>query len=277
MTFNYKTPHTTSKPERQVVVSYLKSLRDRIITDFESLEPHGKKFERKPWDYTKGKSGGGEISVIRGDTFEKAAVNWSGVEGDKFPGQDAEGSFFATGVSLITHMQNPKAPTVHFNIRYLETETKFWWGGGFDLTPMGFENDRDSLHFHSTAEKALAPFGEGLYETYKKAAAEYFYIPHRQKERGVGGIFFDHVNTGDASRDFSMWKSVGDHFLESIMPIYRERIGMPFNDADKETQYLYRGHYAEFNLAYDRGTRFGFNSGGNPEAILCSMPPLAKW
>jgi coproporphyrinogen III oxidase len=263
---------------REHIVSYLKELRDTIIAGFESLETSEQRFKRSPWDYSKG-HGGGEMSVIRdGDVFEKAAVNWSGVGGEKFPLPDAQGPFFATGVSLITHMKNPKAPTVHFNIRYLETPDKLWFGGGFDLTPMGFRFDEDTQHFHQVARKCLENFGgEALYKEYAQKAAEYFYIPHRQKERGIGGIFFDHVNTGNFERDFAMWKSVGDHFLESILPIYQKRIHEPYTDEDRRIQNQWRAHYVEFNLIYDRGTQFGFKSGGNPEAILCSMPPIATW
>jgi coproporphyrinogen III oxidase len=266
-------PHPEFK---SVVVRYLKGLRDRIVSDFESIEAGPQRFERKTWDYNKG-SGGGEMSVLRGQTFEKAAVNWSGVAGSNFPMKDAKGPFFATGVSLITHMSNPKAPTVHFNIRYFETEDTHWWGGGFDLTPMGFPFDEDTLHFHNVAKRALDSFGLEFYPDYKKRAAEYFYIPHRGKERGVGGIFFDHVNTGDLERDFAMWRSVGDHFLEAIMPIYRRRVSMSYTPEDEALMLAMRGHYAEFNLVYDRGTKFGFQSGGNTEAILCSLPPRATW
>ncbi|HVJ64784.1 MAG TPA: oxygen-dependent coproporphyrinogen oxidase [Bdellovibrionota bacterium] len=258
------------------VVAYLKSLRDEIIRNFESLESSPARFERKAWDYAKGK-GGGEMSVIRGQTFEKAAVNWSGVQGESFPMDDGKGPFFATGLSLITHMSNPKVPTVHFNIRYIETAKGRWLGGGFDLTPMGFDRDEDTQHFHAVAERALAPFGAELYPKFKQAAKEYFWIKHRQRERGVGGIFFDHLNSGNFERDYEMWRSVGDHFIEAIMPIYRRRVDESFTADDKKTQLIYRGHYAEFNLAYDRGTRFGFESGGNTEAILCSMPPVATW
>lgn len=263
---------------RDEVKSYLISLRDRIVAEFMSLETGAKKFERSSWPYLKGQ-GGGEMSVLRGDVFEKAAVNFSAVSGDKFPGQsdEATGEFFATGVSLITHMMNPKVPTVHFNIRYIEVGSKFWFGGGFDLTPMGFPRDEDTKHFHSVARKALEPFGAEIYPKMAAAAAEYFYIPHRQKERGVGGIFFDHLNTGDVSRDHGLWTSVGDHFLEAIMPIYRRRMGESYTALDKATQNKLRAHYVEFNLVYDRGTKFGFQSGGNAEAILCSMPPTATW
>jgi coproporphyrinogen III oxidase len=256
------------------VIPYLKSLRDQIIAGFESLETNGK-FLRTEWQHKAG--GGGEMSVLRGEVFEKAAVNWSGVSGDQFPMQDGSGPFMATGVSLITHLRNPHAPTVHMNIRYIQTETKSWFGGGYDLTPMGFPYAEDTEHFHSIARRALEPYGKALYSEFAQNAKEYFYIPHRKKERGVGGIFFDHFNRGDFEQDLKMWKSVGDTFLEAILPIYRKRISLAYTPEDREKQLEFRGHYAEFNLAYDRGTQFGFRSGGNPEAILCSMPPLAKW
>ncbi len=254
------------------IVFYLKELREKIITAFESFET-SKRFERQNWNYQKG-TGGGQMAVLRGDVFEKAAVNWSGVAGDKFPMNDAAGAFFATGVSLITHMQNPHAPTVHFNIRYIETQEKTWFGGGYDLTPMGFPYEEDTEHFHAVANSALGP---DIYPVFSQNAKEYFYIPHRKKERGVGGIFFDHYNTGNFEQDLALWKQVGDTFLETVLPIYKRRMNTPFSSAEKEKQLELRAHYVEFNLLYDRGTKFGFLSGGNPEAILCSMPPLAKW
>jgi coproporphyrinogen III oxidase len=257
------------------IISYLKSLREKIIAAFEELEP-AKQFQRTSWDYHKG-SGGGEMAVLRGDVFEKAAVNWSGVSGDSFPMNDSAGAFFATGVSLITHMHNPHAPTVHFNIRYIRTEEKAWFGGGYDLTPMGFPYSEDTEHFHRVAKEALTPFGEEIYSLFSQNAKEYFYIPHRKKERGVGGLFFDHYQTGDFEKDFALWKQVGNTFLETILPIYKRRLDTPYTLEDKEKQLEWRAHYVEFNLLYDRGTKFGFLSGGNPEAILCSLPPLAKW
>jgi coproporphyrinogen III oxidase len=260
----------------QEIVHYLKNLRDKICSTFEKLENSSEKFERKNWQYQKG-FGGGEISVMRGNVFEKAAVNWSGVGGDTFPMDDSSGAFFATGVSLITHMKNPKAPTVHFNIRYIQTEKKSWFGGGFDLTPMGFPREEDTIHFHKVAKKSLDPYGADLHSQFFQWAQKYYYIPHYQKERGVGGIFFDHLNLETFDQTFSMWKSVGDHFLEAIMPIYEKRIHENYTDEDKLIQLKQRAHYVEFNLLYDRGTKFGFQSGGNPEAILCSMPPLAAW
>lgn len=259
---------------RNEIVQFLKTLQKEIVSRFETYEPKAR-FERKPWDYHGG--GGGEINVLFGDVFEKAAVNWSGVSGDQFPMKDGQGAFFATGVSLITHMKNPKAPTVHMNIRYIETEKECWFGGGYDLTPMGFPYTEDTKHFHETAQNTLDPYGKDIYPHFAKQAAEYFYIPHRKKERGVGGIFFDHYNTGDSEKDLSLWKAVGSSLLEAICPILDRRVNELYTEKDRVTQLIYRGHYAEFNLAYDRGTKFGFASGGNPEAILCSMPPLAMW
>jgi coproporphyrinogen III oxidase len=257
------------------IVDFLKSLREEIIQTFSSLEKQAR-FERTQWDYDKG-TGGGEMSVLRGEVFEKAAVNWSGVAGETFPMQDGSGPFFATGISLITHMSNPRAPTVHMNIRYIETDDRFWFGGGYDLTPMGFPYPEDTSHFHKVAKETLDLFDNTLYPAFQQQAKEYFYIPHRKKERGVGGIFFDHFNTGHFSKDLAMWKHVGSTFLDAIMPIYHKRCNLPYTHKEKEVQLQQRAHYVEFNLLYDRGTKFGFQSGGNPDAILCSMPPLVKW
>jgi coproporphyrinogen III oxidase len=261
-------------PDRQQLVEFLKNLRNRIIQSFETLEPT-LRFQRTPWQHKSG--GGGEISLLRGDIFEKAAVNWSGVSGDQFPMQDGTGPFFATGISLITHMMNPHAPTVHMNIRYIETKDRFWFGGGYDLTPMGFPYDADSAHFHDVAKRNLDASDKAFYPKFSLNAREYFYIPHRKKERGVGGIFFDHYNTGNLEKDISMWKSVGMTFLDAIMPIYKQRVQQAYSLEDKQQQQRLRAHYVEFNLLYDRGTKFGFQSGGNPDAILCSMPPQAVW
>ncbi|NGX50607.1 MAG: Oxygen-dependent coproporphyrinogen-III oxidase [Chlamydiae bacterium] len=256
---------------QEEIVHYLKSLREEIIDGFEVFEPSCR-FERRAWEHHSG--GGGEISLLRGEVFEKAAVNWSGVRGDRLPIGEDEGPFFATGVSLITHMQNPKAPTVHMNVRYIETGKRWWFGGGYDLTPMGFPRDEDTDHFHSIAQKALS---EELYTLFSENAREYFTIKHWNKERGVGGIFFDHHNSGDFEKDYAMWRGVGSTFLDAILPIYRRRLSEPFTVEDKRRQNALRAHYVEFNLLYDRGTKFGFVSGGNPEAILCSMPPTATW
>ncbi len=260
--------------QREEIVQFLKQLRSEIISTFELFEP-SKKFEQTDWNYSSG--GGGEMNVLRGDVFEKAAVNWSGVSGPLFPMDDGSGPFFATGVSLITHMHNPHAPTVHMNIRYIETEKKSWFGGGYDLSPMGFPYDEDTAHFHTTARLTLDPFNPELYPHFSEAARHYFFIPHRKKERGVGGIFFDHLNSGNFKYDLALWKSIAQSFLPAILPIYKRRTQAPFTPQDKERQLELRAHYVEFNLLYDRGTKFGFQSGGNPDAILCSLPPLVKW
>ncbi|MCH9634720.1 MAG: Oxygen-dependent coproporphyrinogen-III oxidase [Chlamydiae bacterium] len=174
-------------------------------------------------------------------------------------------------------MRNPHAPTVHMNVRYIETQDRFWFGGGYDLTPMGvfYQEDRDL--FHSVAKNALDLINPTLYPSFSKKARDYFFIPHRNEERGVGGIFFDKYNTGKLEKDLSLWKCVAESFLPAILPIYKKRVSIPYTDLEKEGQLKRRGHYVEFNLIYDKGTRFGFESGGNPEAILSSMPPLAQW
>lgn len=259
---------STTPPSTSIIVDFLRKLREEIIAKFESYEPSAR-FERKPWEHTTG--GGGEIGALRGEVFEKAAVNFSAVTGDKFPLEGHYGPFFATGLSLITHMKNPKAPTVHMNIRYIQTKEKSWFGGGYDLTPMGFPFEEDKEHFHNIAKASLEPFGSEIYPTFSKAASEYFFIPHWKKERGIGGIFFDQI------QDYAIWKEVGNTFLSSITPIYDRRIHEPYTEEDRKIQLAMRGHYVEFNLIYDKGTKFGFSSGGNPEAILCSLPPLAAW
>ena len=241
--------------KHQPIISFLKDLRNDIIHSFEGLEPENR-FVRKDWEHSSG--GGGEISLLRGKVFEKAAVNWSGVFGDQLPLNDVKGPFFATGVSLITHMANPHAPTVHMNIRYIETDERWWFGGGFDLTPMGFPYQEDTDHFHHIAKHTLDIIDPLLYPQFSQNAREYFYIPHRKKERGVGGLFFDHYNTGDFDKDLHLWKMVGSQFLAAILPIYQRRISQPFFSEDREKQLEHRAHYAEFNLIYDRGTKFGF-------------------
>jgi coproporphyrinogen III oxidase len=259
---------------RDVVIPFLKQLRENIIARFELIEKDHR-FTKTPWNHHTG--GGGEIGLLRGDCFEKAAVNFSAVHGDVFPLEGHSGPFFATGISLITHMANPHAPTVHMNLRYIETATESWLGGGYDLTPMGFPYQEDTDHFHAIAKATLNPFGPHLYPEFSANADQYFYNKHRKKTRGVGGLFFDHYRTKDSEQDLAMWQSVGNTFLDAIIPIYERRILTPYTAEEKEKQLTMRGHYVEFNLLYDRGTMFGFRSGGNPEAILCSMPPLVKW
>lgn len=261
--------------DKEKAIEFLQNLQNKICAAFKALEP-SQDFVPTSWNYQQG-HGGGQMRVLRGEVFEKAAVNFSAVSGENFPMQDGQGAFFATGVSLITHMYNPKAPTAHMNIRYIQTQKRSWIGGGYDLTPMGFSFDEDTNHFHQTAKNTLDQFDPALYPLFTQQAKEYFYIPHRHKERGVGGIFFDHYATSNPHLDQSMWEAIGLSFIEAICPIYQKRIHEPFSSEDKILQAKMRAHYVEFNLIYDRGTKFGFASGGNPEAILCSMPPSACW
>lgn len=257
------------------ISSFMQTMRNRIVSIYESFEP-SKRFEIVPWDYKNG-IGGGQIARIRGKHFEKAACNFSALHGDKFPADDAKGPFFATGVSTITHMKNPKAPTFHFNIRYIETSSGYWIGGGFDMTPMGFFFDRDTALLHSKAKSCLDAFDTSLYPQFSENARRYFFLPHRQKERGVGGVFFDHFTLGSFEEDQRFLEAITSSYIDAVQSILPKRLDEIFTSEDKALQNKMRAHYVEFNLIYDRGTRFGFQSGGNHEAILCSMPPTATW
>jgi coproporphyrinogen III oxidase len=265
---------TLTSCDFSVVSERMHALRAMIIQAFEAFETNHS-FQRKDWNYKH--TGGGQIALIRGDVFEKAAVNVSSIAGPNFPMKDGSGPFSACAVSLITHMHNPFVPTVHFNVRLIETINGYWIGGGFDLTPMAAIEDSDVRHFHDQARICLDQFDPSLYPQFKKNADEYFHIPHRQKTRGVGGIFFDHFSFQDFEKDLLFLEKVGTSFLDAIIPIIQKYKDHPYDSDDKNLQNILRGHYVEFNLIYDRGTKFGFLSGGNPEAILCSMPPLASW
>lgn len=265
---------TLSHLNFQSMAARLLQKREMIISAFESFETKNH-FERTSWQYKH--DGGGQIALLRGQVFEKAAVNFSHISGPSFPMNDGSGPFEAAGISLITHMTNPFVPTAHFNVRCIKTQDKYWIGGGYDLTPMGPIDSRDVDYFHATAKSCLDTFSTSFHEEFKKNADEYFYIPHRQKNRGVGGIFFDHFSLGDSEKDLYFLEAIADSFLEALLPIIQKYHVLPFTQEDKKLQNQLRAHYVEFNLIYDRGTRFGFLSGGNPEAILCSMPPIATW
>jgi coproporphyrinogen III oxidase len=256
------------------IIHYLTDLRNACIENFEKFESIHQ-FEIKPWE--KKGVGKGEMGLIRGEVFEKAAVNYSIVQGDQFPMQDGSGPFIATGVSLITHMKNPYMPTTHFNVRYIQLKDRYWFGGGFDLTPMGLENEEDTRYFHEVAKEALDRLNPSFYPQFYEDAKNYFFIPHRNKERGVGGIFFDHYSTGSIEKDFRLMQAVGEAFLKAIIPIYEKRKDTPYTQEEKVIQNKNRAHYVEFNLIYDRGTKFGLHSNGNTESILSSLPPCATW
>ena len=269
------------------VKKYLVQLQDNICSDLESLDGRAI-FEKDLW--TKGDDrGSGITSVIcDGNIFEKGGVNFSIVQGNKMPKSatvlrpELEGrKYTALGVSLVIHPLNPYVPTVHLNVRFfvaeeLGKEPIWWFGGGFDLTPFyGF--DEDAIHWHTTAKKACLPFGEKVYSKYKKCCDDYFYLKHRNEQRGIGGLFFDDLNESGFDRCFEFIKSVGDHFTEAYLPIVIKRKDTPYGKKERNFQLYRRGRYVEFNLIYDRGTLFGLQSGGRTESILMSMPPEVKW
>ncbi len=267
------------------VRDYFTGLQDRIVAALEAVD--GGKFRRDAW--TRAEGGGGDSRVIETSAvLERGGVNYSRVTGARLPASataaraDLAGrAFEAMGVSLVMHPGNPYVPTVHMNVRcFLATrdgEAPVWWfGGGMDLTPYyGFEED--AVHFHRTCKQALDPFGPDLHPRFKRWCDEYFHLRHRGEPRGVGGIFFDDLNSPDFETCFAIARSVGDHFLPAYLPIVERRRDAPYGEREREFQAYRRGRYVEFNLVYDRGTLFGLQSGGRTESILMSLPPVVKW
>lgn len=273
---------------------WFESLRDAICAEFEAIEREAGStaaFAYTPWTRSAvedeaGDTGGGTRAVMKGAVFEKVGVNVSTVRGafakdfaGTIHGATADqNAFSATGISLVAHMANPHVPAVHMNTRFLTT-TKAWFGGGADLNPP-IPYDEDTAEFHAAFRAACDPHGTDYYDRFKAWADEYFYIPHRQVHRGVGGIFYDHLECADADeweRHFAFTQAVGRAFLDVFPRIVRRRMGLGFTEADKRRQLEWRGRYAEFNLVYDRGTLFGLKTGGNVDAILMSLPPEAVW
>jgi len=271
--------------------AWFESLRDSICAEFESIEAEAgsdARFEYVAWDRADpsgapgAKEGGGGVrGVMKGRVFEKVGVNVSTVggafEGDfakTIHGAGEDPSFFATGISLVAHMANPHVPAIHMNTRFLCT-TKRWFGGGADLNPP-IPYAEDTADFHARLKSACDAHDPEHYPRFRKWADDYFYIPHRQVHRGVGGIFYDHLE-GDWEANFAFTRDVGRAFLDVFPSLVRKRMATPFTEADKARQLAWRGRYAEFNLIYDRGTLFGLKTGGNVDAILMSLPPLAKW
>jgi coproporphyrinogen III oxidase len=266
------------------VRAYLLDLQDRICSRLAQLDGGG--FREDPWQRPDG--GGGRSRILRGELFEQAGVGFSHVHGGGLPAAATERRpelagrhFQAMGVSLVVHPHNPYVPTTHANVRFFIAEKAgeapiWWFGGGFDLTPYyGFEED--AVHWHRTAQAACAPFGAELYPRFKRWCDDYFYLPHRQEPRGIGGLFFDDFSDGGFDNSFGLMRSVGDHFLPAYTPIVERRRGQAFGERERQFQLYRRGRYVEFNLLHDRGTRFGLQSGGRTESILMSLPPLVRW
>jgi len=274
---------------------WFETLRNRICAEFEAIEREAGSdaaFDYTPWQRASvegeagGDTGGGVQGLMKGRVFEKVGVNVSTVVGSlakdfaaSVNGASAENNAFsATGISLVAHMANPHVPAVHMNTRFLTT-TKAWFGGGADLNPP-LPYDEDTAEFHAAFRAACDAHGADYYERFKAWADDYFYIPHRKVHRGVGGIFYDHLECRDAAQweaNFAFTRAVGEAFLAVFPRIVRRRLGMAFTPADKARQLEWRGRYAEFNLVYDRGTLFGLKTGGNIDAILMSLPPEATW
>jgi coproporphyrinogen III oxidase len=266
------------------MAGFCRDLQSRICAAFEAFEPRAR-FELKSWRRPEGHrlQGGGDMRVMRGDVFEKVGVNVSHVWGtfepkfrEQIPGAaESEGAFVACGISLVAHMTNPYVAAVHMNLRYLHT-SRGWFGGGTDLTPT-FPFDADTELFHAALERACEAYRPGAYREYKEWCDRYFYLPHRKEPRGVGGIFFDELASGDARADFAFARSVGEAFLSTYPVLIARRKDTPYDEDAREKLLLKRGRYVEFNLVYDRGTRFGFGTDADPEAYLMSMPPLVRW
>ncbi len=277
------------RDEAETARAWFEQLRDRICAAFEAIEDDYAgathrdlapgRFARRPWDRPGG--GGGVISLMHGRVFEKVGVNVSTVWGEfspefrkQMPGAEGDGRFWASGVSLVAHLRSPHAPPAHMNTRHIRT-SKTWFGGGADLNPI-YPDEADTAAFHARLQAACDGYAPDAYDRFKRWADEYFFIPHRDEPRGVGGIFYDYLE-GDFARHLAFTQAVGEAFLDVYPRLVRRHMDRCWTEEERQHQLVRRGRYAEFNLIYDRGTQFGLKTGGNPEAILMSLPPVAAW
>jgi len=278
-----KTKYQATENQKTTAEKWFSKLRDKICKEFEDIEnslSNKNSFKIKNWKRDGG--GGGKMSIMKGNIFEKVGVNISTVYGkfsenfrSNIPGAEDDGKFWASGISVVSHPKNPFVPAAHMNTRLIVT-SKTWFGGGGDITPMKPSKGM-SREFHNDLKNSCNRHNENYYDEFKKWADEYFLIKHRNETRGDGGIFFDYINTGNWEKDFSFVRDIGETFLNSYSSIIKKTKNLPWNEKDREDQLIKRGRYAEFNLIYDRGTLFGLKTGGNIDAILMSLPPEVKW
>ena len=267
-----------SESEKKIAQEWFRELRDQFCKKFEEID--GEKFTRKTWKHSG--EGGGEMSTLKGNVFEKVGVNISTVKGEfkedfrkQISGTEEAPNYWASGISVVAHMQSPFVPAFHFNTRFIQTGKK-WFGGGADMTPSISNND-DVNFFHRSIESVCNKYDKNYYPDFKKQCDEYFYLPHRDEPRGEGGIFFDHLNNNNFDNDFNFIHDFGEDILTTICTIIEKRKNKSWSQDEKDIQLYKRGRYVEFNLLWDRGTLFGLKTGGSTEAILMSMPPTAKW